>query len=58
MLFITFKDVIPFRLINKLVTRRSASRGDDLLKNFGGVMLGGRVVGFLDALVSQARIEP
>lgn len=49
--------VIPFRLINKLVTRRSASRGD-LLKNFGGVMFGGSVVGFLDALASQALIDP
>lgn len=53
------QNVIPFRLINKLVTRRSASRGDLLLKNFGGVMLGGSVVVFLDALaVSQALIDP
>lgn len=50
--------VIPFRLINKLVTRRSASRGDDLLKNFGGVMLGGSVVGFLLAVASHALIDP
>lgn len=49
--------VIPFRVSNKLVTRRNASRGD-LLKNFGGVMLGGSVVGFLDAVASHALIEP
>lgn len=45
------------------MTRRSASRGD-LLKNFGGVMLGGKVVGFLFTpvllllFISHARIEP
>lgn len=54
------KILIPFLLISKLVTRRSASRGD-LLKNFGGVMLGGRVVGFRLPpllLISHARMEP
>lgn len=54
MLLTKSQGVIPFRLINKLVTRRSASLGDDLLKNFGGVILGGSVVGFLDALASHA----
>ena len=56
--FMNNKKWIPFRFINKLVTRRNASRGD-LLKNFGGVMLGGSVVGFrAHPPASQARIDP
>lgn len=54
---IDVKYTIPF-LINKLVTRRRASRGD-LLKKFGD-RFGGNVNGFrLPAVpVSHARIDP
>lgn len=53
---------VPFR-INKLVTRRSASRGDFELKNLGGVRFGGRVSGLrlpvpVDVAVSHARSDP
>lgn len=49
---------VPFLLINKLVTRRSASLGDFELKNFGGVIFGGKVVVLRVAVDSQALNEP